>query len=199
LTAALALNIAPGPDVLYVLASSARDGSRGGVLAALGISCGTVLHAGLAACGVAALLLAHPRALDWLRWAGAAYLIFLGISTWRSTRAEVAAAADSRSTTGILARGFLTNATNPKVALFFLAFLPQFVEVSRGSPTLQVLVLGTIFITSGTVVNVLYGLAGGWLSTVLRRDRRWQSRLQRLSGSILLLLGVRLLLPARMS
>jgi threonine/homoserine/homoserine lactone efflux protein len=197
ITATLALNITPGPDVLYVLANSARYGPSGGVLASLGISCGIVLHACLAAFGVAALLLAHPWALQALRVAGAVYLIGLGISVLRSARSERAVDVLLTSGSRILARGFVTNAFNPKVALFFLAFLPQFIQVGRGSPTLQVLALGAIFIFCGTLVNVGYAFAGGWITTALRRRPRWQKRLDRLSGSILVLLGARLLMPER--
>jgi threonine/homoserine/homoserine lactone efflux protein len=197
ISATFALNIAPGPDVLYVLANSARHGSKGGALAALGISCGIVLHTCLAAFGVAALLLAHPWALQALRTAGAVYLIGLGIAAFRPSRSQVVAETALPAGWRILARGFVTNAFNPKVALFFLAFLPQFISAGRVSPTLQVLTLGAIFILSGTLVNIAYALAGGWVSATLRRDARWQRRLDRLSGSILVLLGARLLVPTR--
>jgi threonine/homoserine/homoserine lactone efflux protein len=94
-------------------------------------------------------------------------------------------------------RGFVTNVLNPKVGLFFLAFLPQFTDPEHGSVALQILMLGALFISSGTLVNAAYALAGGWVSNTLRREPRWQGRLDRLSGSILLLLGLRLLLPQR--
>lgn len=199
IAATLALNIAPGPDVLYVLANSARYGAAGGVLAALGISFGVVLHACLAAFGIAALLLAHPWALQVLRLVGGLYLIILGISTLLSARSQATAKQITHSGWRIFARGFVTNAFNPKVALFFLAFLPQFIHAGRTSPMLQVLMLGGIFIACGTLVNVGYAFAGGWVSAALRRQPRWQTRLNRLSGSILVLLGVRLLIPGRSS
>src|SRR5262249_27461336 len=142
LTATLALNLAPGPDVLYVLANSARHGIRGGVFAGLGISGGIVFHTCVAAFGIAALLLAHRWAFDALRIAGALYLIWLGISAWRSAdHADLPGASDS-SLSGIFRKGLVTNVLNPKVALFFMAFLPQFADPARGSVTLQVLVFG---------------------------------------------------------
>jgi threonine/homoserine/homoserine lactone efflux protein len=197
LSATLALNIMPGPDVLYVLANSARYGPRGGILASLGISCGIVLHTVLAALGIAALLMAHPWAMQVLRIAGAVYLILLGLSAFQAAAQQTTVMAGLSSGWRIFARGFVTNVSNPKVALFFLAFLPQFVDVTRSAPTLQVLTLGAIFVLSGTLVNVAYACAAGWVSAALRRDPRWQRRLVRFSGAALVLLGLRLLVPTR--
>jgi threonine/homoserine/homoserine lactone efflux protein len=196
LSATLALNIMPGPDVLYVLANSARYGPRGGILASLGISCGLLLHTALAALGIAALLIAHPWALQVLRVAGALYLILLGVSALLAA-AQHATVTALPSGSRVLWRGFVTNASNPKVILFFVAYLPQFIDVTRGAPTAQVLTLGALFILSGTIVNVVYACAAGWVSETLRRDPRWQRRLVRFSGAALVLLGMRLLVPTR--
>jgi threonine/homoserine/homoserine lactone efflux protein len=193
ITATLALNLTPGPDVLYVLANSAQHGRIGGVLASLGVSCGIVLHTCLAAFGVTALLLAHAWAFDALRIAGALYLILLGILALRASPLRSIDAVAVEGHGAIALRGFLTNAFNPKVALFFLAFLPQFVDASRGSAAVQILVLGAIFVTSGTLVNVAYAWAGGWLADVLRREPLWRRRLDRFSGGVLIVLGLRLL------
>jgi threonine/homoserine/homoserine lactone efflux protein len=199
LAATIALNLAPGPDVLYVLANSARHGVRGGMFATLGISAGIVFHTCIAAFGVAAVLLAHRWAFDALRIAGALYLIWLGIAAWRTAEIpELPGTADARLSR-VFSRGLITNVLNPKVALFFMAFLPQFADPSRGNVTLQVLTFGALFIVSGTIVNLLYAWAGGALSATLRRDVRWRRRLNRISGSILLALGGRLLLSPRLS
>lgn len=199
LTATVALNLAPGPDVLYVLANSARHGVRGGVFATLGISAGIVFHTCIAAFGVAAVLLAHRWAFDALRVVGALYLIWLGIGAWRTAETlELPGTTDARLSR-VFSRGLITNVLNPKVALFFMAFLPQFADPSRGNVTLQVLTFGALFIVSGTLVNLLYAWAGGTLSATLRRDVRWQRRLNRISGGILLALGGRLLLSPRLS
>ena len=199
LTATVALNLAPGPDVLYVLANSARHGVRGGVFATLGISAGIVFHTCIAAFGVAAVLLAHRWAFDALRVVGALYLIWLGIGAWRTAETpELPGTTDARLSR-VFSRGLITNVLNPKVALFFMAFLPQFADPSRGNVTLQVLTFGALFIVSGTLVNLLYAWAGGALSATLRRDVRWQRRLNRISGGILLALGGRLLLSPRLS
>jgi threonine/homoserine/homoserine lactone efflux protein len=196
LGATLALNLSPGPDVLFVLANSARWGVRGGLLATLGISAGVVVHTLLAAFGVAALLAAHRWAFEALRVLGALYLLWLGVSAWRSEGGGASGAA-APSSWSILRRGFVTNVLNPKVGLFFLAFLPQFVDPARGAVLWQVLALGALFIVSGTLVNAGYAAAGGWVSERLRREPRWRKRLDRLSGTVLIVLGVRLLWPQR--
>jgi threonine/homoserine/homoserine lactone efflux protein len=197
MSAALALNLSPGPDVLYVLASSARHGTRGGVLAALGISSGVVFHTCLAAFGVAALLLTHRWAFDALRVVGALYLIALGIGAWRSATIPTETFATGGTSGQIFRRGLVTNVLNPKVALFFCAFLPQFADPVRGSVAAQVLIFGALFVASGTAVNVAYARVGGTLSTALRRDAGWQGRLHYISGGLLILLGGRLLLTSR--
>lgn len=196
LGATLALNLSPGPDVFYVLANSARHGTRGGLYAALGIACGVTVHTVIAAAGIAAVFAAHPFAFDALRLLGAAYLIWLGIQAWRASGAAAGREAGAGAWQ-IVRRGFVTNVLNPKVALFFLAFLPQFTRPEEGSVALQMLWLGALFITSGTIVSAAYAAAGGWVSDRLRREPRWQRRLDRLSGSILLALGLRLLIPQR--
>lgn len=199
MTATLAVNLAPGPDVLYVLANSARHGIRGGIFATLGISAGIVFHTCIAAFGVAAVLLAHRWAFDALRIFGALYLIWLGIAAWRAADIpELPGATDPRLSR-VFRQGLITNVLNPKVALFFLAFLPQFADPARGNVTMQVLIFGALFIVSGTIVNLLYAWAGGSLSATLRREVRWQRRLNRISGGILVALGGRLLLSPRLS
>lgn len=199
MTATLAVNLAPGPDVLYVLANSARHGIRGGMFATLGISAGIVFHTCIAAFGVAAVLLAHRWAFDALRIFGALYLIWLGIAAWRAADIpELPGATDPRLSR-VFRQGLITNVLNPKVALFFLAFLPQFADPARGNVTMQVLIFGALFIVSGTIVNLLYAWAGGSLSATLRREVRWQRRLNRISGGILVALGGRLLLSPRLS
>lgn len=198
LGATLALNLSPGPDVLYVLANSARHGVRGGLFATLGVSAGIVVHTVIAALGVAALIATHRWAFDALRWLGATYLIWLGFQAWRNSGATSVREA-ATGAWQILRRGFVTNVLNPKVGLFFLAFLPQFASPERGAVAVQIAILGLLFIVSGTLVNAAYALAGGWVSGKLRREPVWQRRMDRVSGSILLLLGLRLLLPQRCS
>jgi len=194
LIATLALNLSPGPDVFFVLANSFGHGPKGGLVATIGVSAGIVVHTLLAAFGVASLLAAYPWTYEAVRLVGAAYLIWLGVSALRAS-GEVSKPPAVLSTRQILRRGFLTNLLNPKVALFFVAFLPQFVDPARGAVAAQMMVLGALFICSGTLVNTGYALLGGWVHEGFRRDPRWYQRLQLVSGSILVVLGARLLLP----
>jgi threonine/homoserine/homoserine lactone efflux protein len=192
--ATLALNLAPGPDMTYVAARSLGLGRRAGLISALGISVGCVFHVAMAAAGVAVVLRAWPQAYAVVRMIGAAYLLYLGLGLIRHARdrdALTATAPDSNA--AIFRQGVVTNVLNPKVALFFLAFLPQFVDPARGSVALQTMGLGAWFITSGTLVNA----AVAWLAASVRsllESRAGRAWFQRTSGAILIGLGVRLAL-----
>jgi threonine/homoserine/homoserine lactone efflux protein len=195
LVAALALNLTPGPDMLYVLANGLAGGGRGGALAALGISAGCVVHAVAAVAGLTALAATMPAALIAIKLAGAAYLVWLGIDAWRhppalTGGATVAPGAGLR----IFRQGFVTNALNPKVALFFLAFLPQFVSASGWPTPLQILTLGALFIVQGTIVLLAVALAAGALRRQLVRQPRLAGWIGRISGSLMIGLGLRLAL-----
>src|SRR4029453_4636187 len=168
MTATLALNLAPGPDVLYVSTRSLTQGRRAGVISALGIAVGAVVHTIAIASGLAALLRAVPLAYEIVRSAGAAYLIWLGVQALRGKAGPVSGKPlDRTSEWGIFRQAAVKNILNPKVALFFLAFLPQFVDPERGSVALQLVVLGCLFNCSGTLVNIgvayLAASAGRWL------------------------------------
>jgi threonine/homoserine/homoserine lactone efflux protein len=198
MAATLALNLAPGPDMLYVSTRSLTQGRRAGVISALGIAAGSVAHTVAIASGLAALLGALPLAYEIVRFAGAAYLIWLGIQALRN-RSGLASGKplEHASDWAIFRQGAITNVLNPKVALFFLAFLPQFVDPQRGSVALQLVVLGTLFNCSGTLVNIavayLASSAGRWLNTSGRAERifRW------LTASVFIGLGLRLALGER--
>jgi threonine/homoserine/homoserine lactone efflux protein len=198
LGAALALNLTPGPDMLYVAARGSGEGRISGIVSALGIAAGCTVHIAALALGLSALLAAVPLAYDLVRWAGGAYLIALG------TRALLQPAGLRGGGTVALAplgrvfrQGVITNVLNPKVALFFLAFIPQFVDPARSSPAGQIVVLGLLFNTSGTLVNlgvaVLASRATGWLR---RRDREARL-LQRVTGGVFIALGLRLAAAGR--
>ncbi len=151
LLASFLLWIAPGPDTMYILVWSIAQGRRAGAMSALGIGCGILLHTALAAFGLSALLAASAPAFSLLKLAGAAYLLYLGIQALRATgrlaTPEVAAATPGR----IFRQGVLTNALNPKVAIFFLAFLPQFVDPGARLGPLPFLLLGGLFVFGGTL------------------------------------------------
>ena len=190
--AALALNLAPGPDMTYVAARSLAQGRRAGVISALGIAVGCLFHIAAAALGVAILLRAVPQAYTAVRLAGAAYLLYLGaMLVRRAGDAHHDAVVLPASEMAIFRQGVLTNILNPKVALFFLAFLPQFVSPERGPAGLQTLALGVYFDVQGTIVNALVAWLAGSAGAALRssRARAW---MQRASGVVLVGLGVRL-------
>ena len=196
--AGLLLNVTPGPDVLYIVGRAASQGRKAGFVSALGIGAGGLLHILAAVAGVSTLMMRLPAAYEVVRWLGAAYLFYLGLRALlrRGPAAEV-----QKFESGRLGRvfwqGFLTNALNPKVALFFAAFLPQFVDPARGSLPLQFLLLGLIFDVNGTIVNLAYaalaGSAGSWLRGRLGGGRV----LDRLAGLLFIGLGIRLALASR--
>ncbi len=153
--AVFVLNATPGVDFLLTVSRTLQGGARAGAAAALGISAGCVMHAFAAAFGLAALLALHPGALRLVQWAGAAYLAWLGVGllrqAWRAAPHAALPAAAPRTLAAEFRAGLLTNVLNPKVALFFLAFLPQFVPADSPSPTLSFLLLGACFVAQGTL------------------------------------------------
>ena len=198
MAAALALNLTPGPDMTYVAARSMSDGRRAGVVAAFGIGAGTLVHIAALALGLAALLAAVPIAYDVLRIAGALYLLAIGLQLLLRPARVLSAATLQRARLGtIFAQAVLTNVLNPKVALFFLAFLPQFVDPAAGPAALQIVLLGLLFDFQGTLVNVAVAFLASGASARLRENRRAVSLLQRLSGAIFVTLGGTLLAAKR--
>ena len=196
-SAGLALNLTPGPDMLYVAARGASEGRAAGVASALGISAGTLVHIALVAAGLAALLAAVPVAYTVVRLAGAAYLVWLGLRALLRPTGLAERTLEPASRWAVFRQGVVTNVLNPKVALFFLAFLPQFVDPSRGSPALQVLALGLIFNTTGTLVNLAVGLGASGAAGRLRRSERAAKVLERATGALFVALGLRLAVAAR--
>ncbi len=174
--AGLLLNLTPGPDVLYIVAQGARGGVRAGAAAALGVVAGCFVHIFAAAFGLSALIGASANAFALLKWLGAAYLVWLGWSMLWSNNATklVAGSADATGATGrkslnkIALRGFWTNALNPKVALFFLAFLPQFIAPAAEHKTLAFLALGLVFNLNSLWINLGFGWLGAASAKALR-------------------------------
>jgi threonine/homoserine/homoserine lactone efflux protein len=167
LAAGIVLNLTPGADVIFATASGIAGGPRAGAVAGLGVGFGGLFHVGLAVLGVSALIAAIPVALIGLKVLGAAYLLWLAVATWRADaagagRGEVRARA-------ALWRGFVTNALNPKVALFVLAFLPQFTDAARGPVWAQIALLGALFTLTGTVITSGYGALAGFAGQGLAR------------------------------
>ena len=166
----LLLNLTPGADTLYIVGRSAREGALAGAMAALGIGAGCCVHIAAAAVGLSALLAASATAFTLLKLVGAAYLVYLGVSMLRSgPRLEVPPGASARSPLPIVfLQGALTNVLNPKVALFFLAFLPQFVTPDAPARVSAFLLLGIVFNVNGTLWNLCVASMASRFARVLR-------------------------------
>jgi threonine/homoserine/homoserine lactone efflux protein len=176
--AGILLNLTPGADVLFASASGISGGWRAGIAAAFGITLGSLVHITLAAIGLAALITTTPLAYEAIRWLGAAYLAYLAVKTWRAAPDMVIGAGQGEGHLGrAIKRGFLTNVLNPKVALFVLAFLPQFTDPAKGPVWMQILFLGLIFTLTGLVINGAYGAAAGLFGGLLRRQIRLMNRI----------------------
>jgi threonine/homoserine/homoserine lactone efflux protein len=189
LTAAVILAITPGPGIFYVLARSLRGGRKEGVLSAAGTFLGGLVHVAAAAFGLSAILAASAIAFETVRYAGAAYLIYLGYRMIRSRKQDVAL--DSTGTSGgTFVQGVMTEVLNPKTALFFLSFIPQFVSIQQGHVALQFLVLGAISVTLNTCADVLVACFAGPLGSSMKRNARLRSGQRTASGFAMIGLGV---------
>lgn len=198
ISASLALAVAPGPDNLFVLSQSALFGSRSGLQVTLGLCTGLLLHIAAATLGVAAIFQTSPLAFNLLKAVGAAYLVLLAVQAFRAGAAglEVGSQAGS-GVRALYFRGIIMNVTNPKVALFFLAFLPQFTDGARGSVALQMLLLGSFFMVSTLLVFGAVACFAGFLGDRLQRSGALQKTLNRVAGAIFIGLAVRLLVAER--
>jgi threonine/homoserine/homoserine lactone efflux protein len=193
------LNLTPGPDVLYIVSHALRSGVRAGIVAAFGITAGCFVHIVAAGLGVSALLATSAMAFTVLKWVGAAYLVFMGLRMLTSNTQPAiyleAARAYSTSAGGLKAiffRGFLTNALNPKVALFFLAFVPQFITPGASHPTLAFLVLGVLFNLNAVPINIGYAVLAGWAAqrtALVQQGMHW---LDRVAGALFVGFGIKL-------
>jgi len=194
--AGLLLNITPGPDMLYIIGRSTSQGFRAGAAATLGVSAGCSVHITAAALGISALITASATAFTILKIAGAGYLIYVGISMMKpGDRPLVSlrrgAASETSGLSPVFWQGFLTNALNPKVALFFLAFLPQFIALDAPAKPLAFLVLGAIFTFNATLWNLLVAWSAARMTAALAsRALAWG---ERLIGAFFVFLGLRLL------
>ncbi|MDA3629528.1 LysE family translocator [Saccharopolyspora oryzae] len=178
--AALVIALVPGPDMMFILANGISSGPRGGVVAAVGMSTGVVVHTAAAALGLTAMFQAVPAALEVVRIAGIAFLLYLAVQSLRSSALPDVRGAPTRSMRRIYVLAVLTNVSNPKVILFYLAFVPQFVSVAAPWPVpVQLLALGGLLVAVGICVDAGVGLASGWLSSLLVSRpgvQRWLDR-----------------------
>ncbi len=189
---ALVLLVVPGPAVLYIVARSMSQGRAAGFVSDLGIHSATLVHVAAAALGLSALLASSAVAFGVVKYAGAAYLVWLGLKKifGPAEDAELDAGGNGRSYGRLFRDGFVVNLLNPKTALFFLAFLPQFVEVGRGHVAMQVLFLGFVFTLLGLISDGCYALAASALGERLRRSRGYIRFERYVSGAMFIGLGL---------
>jgi threonine/homoserine/homoserine lactone efflux protein len=189
--AALALLVVPGPAVLYIVAQSASRGRRAGLVSMLGIETGALVHVGAAALGLSALVASSAVAFSVVKYAGAAYLVLLGVRRIASgERLGAREAAPQRTSGSLFRQGIVVNVLNPKTALFFLAFLPQFVDTSRGPAAVQMVALGLVFIALAALSDGTWALVAGTAAGRLRRSARWLRGERYVSGGVLVGLGL---------
>ncbi len=196
LTAALMLNLTPGNDMMFVLGQSLKGGARVGIAASLGIATGSLVHLGLVALGVAVLLAQYPAVFDFIRYAGAVYLLWIA---WKTLTSPIAAIGGGirRSAFAAWRDGALVNLFNPKVIVFFFAFLPPFIRPENGSPLLQLLILGTIFNVGGMLINFAVAAFAGRIGEKLAGDQRIARRFARASAGLFLILAARMAFERR--
>lgn len=193
-----ALIIAPGPDMFYVITRGMVHGRKAGILSAIGVVCGILVHTTAAALGLTLILQTSAFAFLLVKYVGATYLVYLGIKAWRDKSTfSLQSPTSVMNSRAFFWQGVLSNVLNPKIAIFFLAFLPQFVDKGSSQVTLQMVILGLTFACFGLcfllVVGYSSGAIGGWLT----RRPHYAQFFQRLAGGILIGLGIRLALTER--
>ncbi|HMD64776.1 MAG TPA: LysE family translocator [Stellaceae bacterium] len=201
MVSALALNLTPGPAILFILSRSFGQGRAAAVISVFGLAAASVLQAVAAAFGLSALFVYSPLAFAIVKYCGATYLVYLGITGFLSgglagitSRAEPGR---RRSLARAYWQGLLTDLLNPKLLLFFFSFLPQFVDPARGEPSLQMLVLGLLFQVTGVPTNLAVALGGGTLAALIARHPFWAGVQRWCSSAVLIGLGIRLALSDR--
>jgi len=196
IAASALLAIAPGPDVIYVLTRGIAQGTKAGLAAASGFASGCIFHTVLAAVGIAALIRSSPVAFDAVRYAGAAYLVWIGIQALRHRSSfSIDAQGEPRALATIYRQSVVGNMLNPKVTLFFLAFLPQFVNAAAGHVGWQMALLGAVFMLVTIVVFGAVAIFSGWIGEWVRRKPAIGSRLNVFAGFTFIALGIRVALP----
>ena len=188
--ASLALIAIPGPSVIYIVTRSIEHGRSAGLISMLGVQAGALVHVTAAAIGLSALLASSATAFAIVTYAGGAYLVFLGVRRLRAgTVTDLGQSPPAVARSAVVRQGALVNILNPKTAIFFLAFLPQFVDPARGAFALQVFALGLCFIAVAILSDGTYALLAGSIGERLRSNAAAALRLERLSGVLLIMLG----------
>ncbi|MEZ5382033.1 MAG: LysE family translocator [Microthrixaceae bacterium] len=178
----------PGPNLLFIVGSGIGGGRRAALASAVGVELGTLVHVAAAAAGLSAILQSSAVAFSTIKYLGVVYLVYLGIQALRATPDdhEQGRAAAPQATSRILARGLVVNVLNPKVALFFLAFLPQFIDAHGGSATQQILALGSVFFVIALTIDLIYAIGSGTLGRWLSRRPRLFRHQERVAGVVYL-------------
>ncbi|MBO0857543.1 MAG: LysE family translocator [Chloracidobacterium sp.] len=190
ITAVLVLVFMPGPNTLYIIARSIQQGRLAGFLSSLGIQVGSFFHIAAAAFGMSALLLSSALAFNAVKYFGAAYLIYLGVKTlWTRENPTETKTVEKQSLSRAFHQGIFVNLLNPKAALFFLAFLPQFVDSRRGSVTTQIMFLGSIVVVLGALSDSIYALLAGSAGNLLRGNPRLLRAQRYFAGIVYIGLG----------
>ena len=201
LVAATVLTLSPGPDTMFVLASSASGGPRSGTAASLGISSGLLVHTALAALGISALIAASPTAFDVLRIGGALYLLWIGARAlrdfWRGLDTQAPRSSGEQSAWAAFRRGLVTNILNPKVSVFYVAFLPQFASPALGHVPLQIVLLALTHIAIGIVWLAILASLSGSAAQAMARNPRVRAWLDGVAGGVYVLLALRMLFLER--
>ena len=204
IAAGLLLNLTPGPDVLYIVSQALRSGARAGMVAAVGITAGCFVHIFAAAVGVSALMATSATSFSLLKWVGAAYLVYLGLRMLKPGATPSAnvgfpasdAQSSARSYRTVFLRGFWTNALNPKVALFFLAFVPQFIAPEMENKPLAFFLLGLLFNFNALWVNCAWAAVAAHAAGRSVRIQRSMQWIDRLAGALFVGFGIKLALSA---
>ena len=198
MAAALALNVTPGPSILYVMSRSVGQGRTAGLVSALGLGTGSLIHAGAAALGLSVILAYSPLAYTVVKYLGAGYLVYLGVRILLVRDRQLSTAVLAHvSLTRVFWQGVVTELLNPKIVLFFMSFLPQFVDPARGSVAGQTLFLGLLFHVTGVPINMLVAVVGGAIASWLSQNPVFARVRNGLAGAVLIGLGVRLALSER--
>jgi len=196
-SAALAINVSPGPDLIYILSKTIAGGRKVGIASSLGVCSGAMVHVFAAALGLSAILATSAVAFSVVKYAGAAYLIYLGLRALRSkgsTFDKLDTTTQKTTPWQAFKQGALVDILNPKVAIFFMAFLPQFVRSELGHTSVQIIILGSLVILVAIVVECIIVLAAAQTTDFFRKNRKFSIWLDRILGSVLIGLGIRLAL-----
>lgn len=193
--ASIVLCIVPGPDMIFLLGRTVAQGRKAGIIAALGINTGAYVHLLAAALGISAILATSALAFTILKWVGAAYLIYLGLKILISKQSALVIDSEKTATTKnttIFWQGFLSDVLNPKVAIFFLAFLPQFVDAQSSNRLLNIILLGCTVNVIAIIINVVLVLLAGMLTLKLRQNKKLSVWLNKILGGVFIALGLQL-------